>query len=570
MQEDDKTIFRSIEDDDKTVFRLPSAHNHTITPLLIELYNAQHQIIQSFSAAENITVGRAVDNTVVVDHTTISRHHLEIKLENKQWWVYNASVNGIYIDNQRIDEKIKLNLPITIKLSNSGFYLIVSQETEKNNEKTLIALSPPANAVSQPPVLSPSPVHLLKQTLESRYIAEEEPDNMSDHTQLFRQLIQKDRIKRGKSYKKTIKTLGVLVTLAVGVITYQQFALANARKLAIDMFYDIKSIEVSLLRIDIHREQSNVKIEQSVGKLNKELIEAREEKNKKKEADILKSLTEIDQEKQQIEKEKQYIAAERKKLVQMQANYQQYVQHANSLKLSFPHADQHTKELITKVARELGESELELPDDFIAEVERYINLWKPPPGMNNAMNTAWEKNYIPFIQNELKAKNLPLAFLFIALQESKFNPKAVGPLTRYGYAKGMWQFIPSTALVYGLKVGDPDERLDFAKATHAAAKYLKTIYSTRAQASGLLVMASYNWGEGNVIRHLKEMNYLENMPANPRERNFWTFSQQFDMPQETYDYVLYIFAAAVIGEDPAYFGFKFAPPLLAAKNDTLQ
>ncbi len=563
MQEDDKTIFRPI-DDDKTVLKLSS--DNPTTPLFIELYNAQHQIIQSFSATENITLGRAVDNTVVVDHTTISRHHLEIKLENKQWWVYNTSVNGIYIDNQRIDEKIKLNLPVIIKLSNSGLYLTVSQETEKNDQKTLIALSPPANTVSQPPILSPSPVHLLKQTLESRYIAEEEPDNMSDHTQLFRQLIQKDRIKRGKSYKKTIKILGVLVALAVGIIAYQQFALTNARELAIDMFYDIKSIEVSLLRIDINREQSNIKIEQSVDKLNKELIEAREEKNKKKEADILKALAEIEQEKQQIAKEKQYIAAEREKLAQTRKDYRQYVQDANSLKFSF-FGDQHTKELITKVAYELGESELELPDDFIEKVEEYIRAWQNSRRMNKAINTALENNYFPLILQELKQQELPLYFLFLPLQESDFETTAVGPETQYGRAKGMWQFIPTTAQAYGLKVGDPDERLDFAKATHAAAKYLKYIYSTRAQASGLLVMASYNWGEGNVIK-LKEKDFLEKMPANPRQRNFWTFRKQ--LPKETYNYVLCIFAAAVIGEDPAHFGFKFAPPLLAAKNDTLQ
>lgn len=563
MQEDDKTIFRSI-DDDKTVLKLSS--DNPTTPLFIELYNAQHQIIQSFSATENITLGRAVDNTVVVDHTTISRHHLEIKLENKQWWVYNTSVNGIYIDNQRIDEKIKLNLPVIIKLSNSGLYLTVSQETEKNDQKTLIALSPPANTVSQPPILSPSPVHLLKQTLESRYIAEEEPDNMSDHTQLFRQLIQKDRIKRGKSYKKIIKTFGVLVILAMGVIAYQQFALANARKLAIDMFYDIKNVEVSLSRIDINIERSNIKIEQSVGKLNKELIEAREEKNKKKEADILKALAEIEQEKQRIAKEKQYIAAEREKLAQTRKDYRQYVQDANSLKFSF-FGDQHTKELITKVAYELGESELELPDDFIEKVEEYIRAWQNSRRMNKAINTALENNYFPLILQELKQQELPLYFLFLPLQESNFETNAVGPETRYGRAKGMWQFIPATAQAYGLKVGNPDERLDFAKATHAAAKYLKTIYSTRAQASGLLVMASYNWGEGNVIK-LKEKDFLEKMPANPRQRNFWTFRKQ--LPKETYNYVLCIFAAAVIGEDPAHFGFKFAPPLLAAKNDTLQ
>jgi hypothetical protein len=32
-------------------------------------------------------------------------------------------------------------------------------------------------------------------------------------------------------------------------------------------------------------------------------------------------------------------------------------------------------------------------------------------------------------------------------------------------------------------------------------------------------------------------------------------------PKETYDYVLNIFSAAVIGENPQLFGFDFAPPL---------
>jgi hypothetical protein len=32
-------------------------------------------------------------------------------------------------------------------------------------------------------------------------------------------------------------------------------------------------------------------------------------------------------------------------------------------------------------------------------------------------------------------------------------------------------------------------------------------------------------------------------------------------PKETYDYVYYIFSAAVIGENPKLFGFKFENPL---------
>ena len=72
-------------------------------------------------------------------------------------------------------------------------------------------------------------------------------------------------------------------------------------------------------------------------------------------------------------------------------------------------------------------------------------------------------------------------------------------------------------------------------------------------------MASYNWGENRVNRLINEM------PANPRDRNFWTFLDKYrhKIPQETYDYVFYIFSAAVIGENPRLFGFNLDNPLAA-------
>jgi hypothetical protein len=51
------------------------------------------------------------------------------------------------------------------------------------------------------------------------------------------------------------------------------------------------------------------------------------------------------------------------------------------------------------------------------------------------------------------------------------------------------------------------------------------------------------------------------MPNNPRERNFWQLLKQHKIPQETYDYVFYIFSAAVIAENPQLFGFDFQNPL---------
>ncbi len=77
--------------------------------------------------------------------------------------------------------------------------------------------------------------------------------------------------------------------------------------------------------------------------------------------------------------------------------------------------------------------------------------------------------------------------------------QVIGPPTRFGIAKGMWQFIPSTVEKYGLRIGPPkdeavldllDERHNFDKSTRAAASYLRDIYTTDAQASGLLVMVS--------------------------------------------------------------------------------
>lgn len=125
--------------------------------------------------------------------------------------------------------------------------------------------------------------------------------------------------------------------------------------------------------------------------------------------------------------------------------------------------------------------------------------------------------------------------------------------------------MPSTAIAYGLKTGplvqvpkaDPrDERQDVGKSTAAAAQYISDMYNTDAQASGLLVIAGYNWGH-NAVKTL-----IRQMPGNPRERNFWRFLTQYrdKIPKQTYDYVFYIFSAAVIGENPKLWGFSMEAP----------
>jgi hypothetical protein len=247
---------------------------------------------------------------------------------------------------------------------------------------------------------------------------------------------------------------------------------------------------------------------------------------------------------------------------EMEKNYDQFLNslHVYNKKLSAQ------DRLILRVARIFGECEINMPPGFVPEVHTYINKWKSSDRLTRAISTAAKNHYNVRISDEMLAQDLPPQFFYLALQESNFDPYVVGPQTRKGIAKGIWQFIPETAVKYGLKVGplaemrrpDPgDDRHRVDLATKAATRYLKDLYSTDAQASGLLVMASYNWGESLVLP------LIQSLPNNPRDRNFWKLltKHRDKIPQETYDYVFYIISAATIGENPRLFGFDFDNPL---------
>lgn len=224
----------------------------------------------------------------------------------------------------------------------------------------------------------------------------------------------------------------------------------------------------------------------------------------------------------------------------------------------------YTDRLILRMARVFGESELHMPDEFAATVKEYIKKWQSTDRLRISIERSINQGYVNHIVKSLLDERLPPHLYYLALQESDFDTSRCGPNTRFGIAKGMWQFMPATALQYGLQLGPLvkvrvpdalDERHHFRKSTEAASRYLRNIYATEAQASGLLVLASYNYGENRVRKMIREL------ADNPRERNFWNLMRNYDLPKQTRDYVFYIFSAAVICEDPEYFGFKFTNPL---------
>ena len=123
--------------------------------------------------------------------------------------------------------------------------------------------------------------------------------------------------------------------------------------------------------------------------------------------------------------------------------------------------------------------------------------------------------YKPYFDEIFDRYNMPEELKAMAIIESAMNPLAV---SRAG-AKGMWQFMYSTAKIYGLQIDSfVDERLDPYKAAEAAAQYLQDAYEIFGDWN--LAIASYNCGAGNVnkaIRRSGSRQFWDLYPYLPRE-----------------------------------------------------
>ena len=128
--------------------------------------------------------------------------------------------------------------------------------------------------------------------------------------------------------------------------------------------------------------------------------------------------------------------------------------------------------------------------------------------------------YMPLFEEALDAYGLPLELKYLPVIESALNPSAV---SRAG-AVGLWQFIISTAKLYGLQSNSlVDDRRDPIKSTWAAARYLKDLYDIYHDWN--LVIAAYNCGPGNINKAIRraggKTDYWEIYPYLPREtRNY--------------------------------------------------
>jgi len=450
-------------------------------------------------------IGRELDCDVRLEDGRVSRKHVAVSVEEGRWIVRdNQSGNGVYASGRRIDTApIDGSLAITLGADGPGITFTV---------ETPAAFKPPAAAAA-----------MRGETMMyvDRYFgsAVDENEPVGGRTMMIRKAYQKVQQKQKRKYTWIVAVVAALAVSAVGYAVYSHRQIAQQKAVAEELFYSMKSLDVDIANLERLISSSSAPSQDQV---------------------------------------KRYLERRR----QMETNYDRFI---SGLKL-YDHALSPQEQLVLRVTRLFGECEMAAPPEYLAEVGNYIRRWQSTGRFARSVSLAQSKGYPRRIVEAFQKQNLPPQFFYVALQESDFNEVASGPPTRWGYAKGMWQLIPDTAKRYGLTIGplagyprpDPnDDRHKWEKATEVAARYIKDIYSTDAQASGLLVMASYNWGEQRVI------NMIRTLPENPRERNFWKLLARYrdKVPSETYGYVLSIVSAAVIGENPRLFGIPLDNPL---------
>ena len=143
----------------------------------------------------------------------------------------------------------------------------------------------------------------------------------------------------------------------------------------------------------------------------------------------------------------------------------------------------------------------------------------------------WGTPYFNLIDNIFLQYGLPKELKYLAVIESNLSTSA----TSWVGAGGPWQFMPYTAREYGLVVNSSfDERRDYFKSTHAAARYLLTLY--KQMHDWLLVIAAYNGGPGRVNSAIRRSG----------SRNFWNL--QYQLPEESRNHVKKFIATHYIME----------------------
>lgn len=150
--------------------------------------------------------------------------------------------------------------------------------------------------------------------------------------------------------------------------------------------------------------------------------------------------------------------------------------------------------------------------------------------------------YLYLIAEEAERQHIPAELVLLPIVESAFQPFAYS----HGRAAGIWQFIPSTGRIFGLKQDWwYDGRRDIEASTRAAFKYLSNLKDS-FDGDWLLALAAYNSGQGTVKKAIARNR------RHGKATDFWALH----LPRETRAYVPKLLAIRAIIAHPEQYGIR--------------
>lgn len=216
--------------------------------------------------------------------------------------------------------------------------------------------------------------------------------------------------------------------------------------------------------------------------------------------------------------------------------------------VALPSPDRPFKET-PRAALSLPEPQYDVPLALNRRVFRYIRNYQGPGRREFIRALERSGRYIEMMRRIFQEEGLPRDLVYLALIESGFHPWAHS----HKGAAGPWQFMRSTARLYGLKINFwVDERRDPEKSTRAAARFLRDLYAEFG--SWPLALAAYNAGQRRIAGAIRRTGSTD----------YWKLSRTRRLPRETKEFVPKYLAALLMAKKPEAFGLselKRKPPL---------
>jgi len=181
----------------------------------------------------------------------------------------------------------------------------------------------------------------------------------------------------------------------------------------------------------------------------------------------------------------------------------------------------------------------------ISFVDEYIKK----QGKSLEKMKVWGKPYFDLYDQILINYGIPKEMKYLSVIESHLGAGGIS----WAGAVGPWQLMPGVAKEYGLQVGGYwDQRTDYFKSTHVAARIMKKLYAEFDD--WLLVVASYNCGNGCVRSAIRRA----------KSKDFWQL--QYFLPEETRNHVKKFIATHLIFEGAGGFTTMTAAEVAQAKT----